>query len=65
MPTLRLKMTPVLEALLVAALAGTLASVKAGFIKRAILKFKRRRKAEKGKPDPNPDESFEIDVVIH
>ena len=54
-------MTPVLEALLVA-LAGTLASVTAGLINRAILKFKRRRKAKKGKPDP--DESFEIDVVI-
>ncbi len=59
-------MTPVLEALLVAALAGTLASVTAGFINRAILKFKKRRKlAKKGKPDPNPDESFEIDVVIY
>ncbi len=55
-------MTPVLEALLVAALAGTLASVTAGFINRAILKFKRRMKAKKGKRDP--DESFEIDVVI-
>ena len=57
-------MTPVLEALLVAALAGALASVTAGFINRAILKFKKRRKAKRGKPDPNPDESFDIDVVI-
>mgnify|MGYP000010820148 FL=1 len=55
-------MTPVLEALLVAALAGTLASVTAGFINRAILKFKKRRKARRGRPDP--DESFDIDVVI-
>jgi hypothetical protein len=57
-------MTPVLEALLVAALAGTLASVTAGFINRAILKFKKRMKARRGKPDQNPDESFDIDVVI-
>ncbi len=56
-------MTPVLEALLVAALAGTLASVTAGFINRAILKFKKRRKARRGEPDLNP-ESFDIDVVI-
>ena len=47
-----------------AALAGTLASVTAGFINRAILKFKKRRKAKRGRPDPNPDESFDIDVVI-
>jgi hypothetical protein len=56
-------MTPVLEALLVAALAGTLASVTAGFINRAILKFKKRMKARRGRPDLNP-ESFDIDIVI-
>jgi hypothetical protein len=55
-------MTPVLEALLVAALAGTLASVTAGFINRAILKFKRRMKEKRGRPDSG--ESFDIDVVI-
>ncbi len=59
-------MIPVLEALLVAAMAGTLASVTAGFINRAILKFKKRRKlAKKGRPGPSPDESVEIDVAIN
>ena len=56
-------MTPVLEALLVAALAGTLASVTAGFINRAILKLKKRMKEKRGRPDLNP-ESFDIDIVI-
>ncbi len=36
--------TPVLEALAVAFLAGTLASVAAGYIKRGIARVKRRRK---------------------
>ena len=58
-------MTPVLEALLVAAMAGTLASVTAGFINRAILRFKRHRKlAKQRKQPPSPDTSVEIDVDI-
>ena len=52
-----------LEALLVAAMAGTLASVSAGFINRAILRFKRHRKLAK-QPKPSSDPSIEIDVVI-
>ena len=56
-----------LEALLIAAVAGTLASVSAGFINRAILRFKRHRKLakqHKQHPPPSPDQSVEIDVVI-
>ncbi len=40
-------MTPVMEALLVASLAGTLASVAAGYINRGIARVKRRRKMKK------------------
>ena len=61
-------MTPVLEALLVAAMAGTLASVSAGFINRAILRFKRHRKLAKQRKQPeppSPDTSVEIDVDIY
>ena len=55
-----------LEALLVAAMAGTLASVSAGFINRAILRFKRHRKlAKQRKTPPSPDTSVEIDVDIY
>ena len=61
-------MTPVLEALLVAAMAGTLASVSAGFINRAIIRFKSKRKLAKQpkqpKPSPSPDQSVHIDVDI-
>ena len=55
-----------LEALLVAAMAGTLASVSAGFINRAILRFKRHRKlAKQRKQPPSPDTSVDIDVDIY
>ncbi len=58
-------MTPVLEALLVAAMAGTLASVSAGFINRAILRFKKHRKQAKRHEQPqSPDQSVEVDVDI-
>ena len=40
-------MTPVMEALLVAFMAGTLASVAAGYINRGIASVKRRRKMKK------------------
>ncbi len=40
-------MTPVIEALLVAFFAGTLASVAAGYINRGIARVKRRRKMKK------------------
>ena len=40
-------MTPVIEALLVAFMAGTLASVVSGFINRGIARVKRRRKLRK------------------
>ena len=46
-------MTPVMEALLVAFLAGTLASVAAGYINRGIARVKRRRKMKKR---PRPDD---------
>ncbi len=39
--------TPVIEALAVAFLAATLASVTAGYIKRGIARVKRRRKLRK------------------
>ena len=59
-------MTPVLEALLVAAMAGTLASVSAGFINRAILRFKKHRKLTKRhEQPPGPDQSVEIDVDLY
>ncbi len=65
MPSIRLeRMTPVLEALLVAAMAGTLASVTAGFINRAILRIKRKRKLAKQPAPPSPDCSVDLDVVI-
>jgi hypothetical protein len=40
-------MTPVIEAILVAFLGGTLASVVAGIINRGIARIKRRRKLRK------------------
>ena len=40
-------MTPVIEALLVAFLAGTFASLAAGYINRGIATVKRRRKMKK------------------
>jgi hypothetical protein len=68
-------MTPVLEALIVAALAGTLASVSAGFINRAILRFKKHRKLarqhkqhkqhKQPKPPPSPEQSVHIDVDLY
>ena len=45
-------MTPVMEALLAAFLAGTLESVAAGYINRGIARVKRRRKMKKR---PRPD----------
>ncbi len=50
------KMTPVIEAILVAFLAGTLASVAAGYINRGIARVKRRRKLRK-RPRPEGEES--------
>ena len=50
-------MTPVMEALLVAFLAGTLASVAAGYINRGIARVKRRRKLRKRRPDVNEESS--------
>ncbi len=47
-------MTPVIEALLVAFLAGTIASVAAGYINRGIARVKRRRKLRK-RPRPDND----------
>ena len=44
-------MTPVIEALLVTFMAGTLASVAAGYINRGIARVKRRRKMKK-RPRP-------------
>jgi len=46
-------------------MAGTLASVSAGFINRAILRFKRHRKLAKQRKQPSPDQSVEIDVDIY
>ncbi len=60
-------MAPVVEALLVAALAGTLASVTTRFVNRAILRFKKHSKlAKQPKPpkSPSPDPSVAIDVDI-
>ncbi len=47
-------MTPVIEALLVAFLAGTIASVVSGYINRGIARVKRRRKLKKR---PRPDDA--------
>ncbi len=49
-------MTPVIEAILVAFLAGTLASVTAGYINRGIARVKRRRKLRK-RPRQEGEES--------
>jgi len=57
-------MTPVLEALFVAALAGTLASVTAGFVNRAILRSKRHRKLAKSPKSPSPDPSVDLEADI-
>jgi len=54
----------VLEALFVAALAGTLASVTAGFVNRAILRFKRHRKLAKSPKSPSPDPSVDLEADI-
>ena len=55
-----------LEALLVAAMAGTLASVSAGFINRAILRFKKHRKqARRHEQPPGPDQSVEVDLDLY
>ncbi len=48
------EMTPVIEALLVAFLAGTIASVVSGYINRGIARVKRRRKLRK-RPRPDND----------
>ncbi len=47
-------MTPVIEALLVAFLAGKIASVVSGYINRGIARVKRRRKMRK-RPRPDND----------
>ncbi len=49
-------MTPVVEAILVAFLAGTLASVAAVYINRGIARVKRRRKLRK-RPRAEGEES--------
>ena len=48
--------TPVIEALVVAFVAATLASMAASYIKRGIAKVKRRRKMRRrpGGPPPVP-----------
>ena len=51
-------MTPVIEALLVAFLAGTLDSVAAGYINRGIARVKRSRKLKKRRQADNvPEDS--------
>ena len=51
------QMTPVIEALLVAFLAGTVASVVSGYINRGIARVKRRRKLKKRPPAGNGESS--------
>ena len=51
------RMTPVNAALLVAFIAGTLASVAAGYINRGIARVMRRRKMRTRRPDDNEESS--------
>ncbi len=58
-------MTPVIEALLIAFAAGTLASLVASSINRGIARVKRRRKLRKRRPDVNQTQAgVHLGVVL-